>query len=205
MRHRGILVRLAAVVLVAGGLSACGPGDTPLVAYAPPSYDHLTPLRLNVVSLDIDDSWTPRPDSRDLGARAPVPPIAALRQMARDRLMASGNSGHGVFVIDDASLVQSRDRYEGRLVVHLDVTTSDGTRSGYAEARVQRTQSIVNDQPNAARAELNAFVVKMMQDMNVELEFQIKRSLRSYLAPATTTVPAAAPVIEESLPPPPKI
>jgi hypothetical protein len=204
MRSRPFFLRLAALSL-AVGLAACGPKDAPFVTYAPVNYDHLNKLRLNVVSLDIDDSWTPRADSHDLSSRSPLSPVVALRQMARDRLMASGNSGHGIFVIDDASLTQFRDRYEGKLVVHLDVTTSDGTRSGYAEARVQRTQTIVNDQPNAARAELNDLVTQMMQDMNVELEFQIKRSLRSYLAPATSTAPAATPVTQESLPALPKI
>jgi hypothetical protein len=198
-----VLKGLAVLAALAVPLAGCGSGDTPYVSYAPPSYDYLPKLRLNVATLDIDDSWAPRPESRDLGMISPTHPVAALRQMAQDRLLANGNSGHGLFVIDDASLVQFRDRYEGRLTVHLDVSTADNSRTGYAEARVMRTRTIENDAPNATRAELNELVTQMMADMNVELEFQVRRSLRSYLQQGVPRAPLPAPVQQEALPPPP--
>jgi len=89
------------------------------------------------------------------------------------------------------------------MTVHLDVAGADGNRSGYAEARVTRSATIENDQPNAARAELNLLVSQMMSDMNVELEFQVRRSLRSLLQKGPQAAPLPAPVQKEELAPPP--
>ncbi len=203
MRRSGFLRVLAGLAVMAT-LSGCGGGDTPLVSYAPPSYDYLTKLRLNVATVDIDDSWAPRPESHDLGMISPTHPVDALRQMARDRLVANGNTGHALFGIDEASLVQVRDRYEGRMTIHLDIASGDGSRTGYAEARVIRSRAIENDAPNATRAALNELVTQMMEDMNVELEFQIRRSLRSYLQKGAPAAPVPAPVQQEDLPALPK-
>ena len=194
---------LAAVLLLPLGLTACGSSDTPAVSYQPVNYDYLTKLRLNDASVEINDSLPPSNDARDVTRFAPESPVDALRQMAQDRLIASGSSGHAVFVIDAASLLRVRDRYDGRMVVHLDVTTSDGTKSGFVEARVARTSAIDNDRPNATKAALNSLVTQMMADMNVELEFQVRRSLRDYLVSDTPTAPAPKPIQTEDLSPPP--
>jgi hypothetical protein len=165
-------------------------------------YDYLPRLTLQVSSVEIDDSWAPRTDVREMGHLAPTPPVEALRHMAQDRLGAGGPPGRAVFTIDDASIVQVRDKYEGRFVVHLDVMSSDGTRSGYAEARVSRSQTIERDTPNAQRAELAEMVDKMMSDMNVEFEFQVRRSLRSFLMGNGPVEPLPKPIQTEQLAPP---
>ena len=182
--------RLALLAAALLPLAACAGGDLAPQSYPPVSYDYLTKLRLNVASVDIDDSLPPSIDPHDLSRLAPVTPVDALRQMAHDRLVAQGSTGRAVFVIDDATITQSGNHYNGRMTVHLDVTTSDGARSGYAEARVSRSSSFDRDGPNATRAALNDLVTQMMTDMNVEFEFQVRRSLQGYLA---TTAPAAPP------------
>lgn len=193
---------LALCILLPFGLAGCGASDDPPMSYPPVSYDYLTKLRMNVASVDIDDSVAPNTDRRDVSRFAPIKPVDALRQMAQDRLVAQGSSGRAVFVVDEASIVQMRDRYEGRMVAHLDVATSDGTRSGYAEARVQRSTAFIKDGPNATRAALNNLVTQMMVDMNVEFEFQVRRSLRSYLTTTTPAAPAPAAIQTEELPKP---
>jgi hypothetical protein len=181
------------------GLAGCGGGDDLPKSFDPLHYDYLPRLTLQVSSVEIDDSWVPRSGVREVGNLAPTPPVEALRTMAQDRLGAGGPPGRAVFVIDDASIVQVRDNYEGRFVVHLDVMSSDGTRTGYAEARVTRTQSIGRDTPNARRAELAAMVDKMMSDMNVEFEFQVRRSLRGFLMGNGPVAPAPKPIQTEEL------
>ena len=198
---RSPLIALAACV----GLGACATRDDPPAVYAKPSYDYLTKLQLNVASIDIDDSLPPNSDPRDLSSRAPTPPVEALRQMAQDRILANGTSGHAVFVIDSASIVQVRDRYEGKMTVHLDVTSGDGNSSGYAEARVTRTAGFEKDTPNAVRANLNTLVSQMMESMNVEFEYQVRRSLRSFMQTKPNTAPAPAPIETEELTAPPKL
>ncbi len=189
-------VLLGSVLL---GLAGCGGGDDPPRAYAPLTYDYLPRMELQVSAVEIDDSWAPKADVREVGNLAPTPPVEALRRMAHDRLGAGGPPGRAVFVIDDASIVQVRDQYQGRFVVHLDVMSSDGTRTGYAEARVTRSQTIERDTPNAQRAELAAMVDKMMSDMNVEFEFQVRRSLRGFMMGSAPVAPLPKPIQTETL------
>ncbi len=191
---------LASALLLPLALAACGTGDIAPMTFQRPNYDYLTKLRLNVASIDIDDSLPPPVDPRDVSRLSPIAPVDALRQMAQDRLSANGSTGRAVFVIDEASVIQNGDQFEGRMTVHLDITTSDGSRSGYAEARVSRIRTSTNSGPNAVRAALGELVNQMMTDMNVEFEFQIRRSLRPYLMEAPQAAdPAPSPIQSENL------
>jgi hypothetical protein len=183
-------------------LTACG-GEPVPTSFAPLGWDYLPRLRLNVASIDIDDSWTP-PDTarRDQGFLAPTPPVEALRRMAEDRLVAGGTSGRATFVIDEAAIVQSRDKYAGTFAVHLDISSADGSRRGYAEARVLRTRNIDDDSPEGKRAELYDLIKQMMSDMNVEVEYQIRRSLHDYLLTGAPAAPGPGPVQQQDLAPP---
>ena len=182
-------------------LAGCG-GPTQPTSFAPMGWDYLPRLKLNVAVIDIDDSWTPRAAGRERGFLAPTSPVDALRRMAEDRLLAAGTSGKAVFVIDDASIEQRGDSYVGTFAVHLDVSTSEGTRSGYAEARVTRTRSIRDDSPQGVRAELYDMVRQMMADMNVEFEYQVRQTLRDYLQTTAPVAPAPGPVEQQNLAPP---
>lgn len=192
------LRRLLLAGLFIAPLAGCGGGgDIAAVSYAPPDYDYLNKLRLNVASVDIDDS---QPAPGDLGRLASTPPVDALRRMAQDRLIAQGSSGRAVFVIDEASVGAAGGQYQGRMAVHLDVTNADG--SGTAAARVTRSRSQASLGPNAERAALSELVAQMMTEMNVELEFQVRRSLKAALSTAPTTAAAPTPIQSEELSPP---
>jgi hypothetical protein len=206
------LVRRRLLVLLplagAGLLAGCADEPpAPPTEFAPLSFDYLPKLRLNVTSIDIDNAWQPGtvPNATHIEALSPVQPVDALRQMAQERLLPTGTSGHAVFVIEDASLVQRAGQYEGTMQVHLDISTSDGTHSGYAKAFVTATRTIVEDSPAAARASLYELVKRMMQDMNAEFEFQVRKTLRDYLQSSVQTAPPATPVQMQDLnPAPPK-
>ena len=122
--RRAALTALAfSALFIPALLTACGGSPPPPLRFAPLSWDYLAPLKLNVAAIDIDDSWTPRAGAREKGFLAPTPPVSALRKMAEDRLIPGGTSGRAVFVIDDASIVQTHENYLGSFAVHLDVTT----------------------------------------------------------------------------------
>jgi hypothetical protein len=182
-------------------LAACG-GPSPPTTFEPLSWDYLPPIKLNVASIEIDDSWMST-DGRERGFLAPMSPVQALRKMAEDRLVAAGGSGRAKFVIEAASIVQSHDTYVANFAVRLDVSTSNGTRSGYAEARVYRTQPVNDDSPKGVRAELYGMVKRMMTDMNVEFEYQVRKSLRDYLQTTSPDAPRPGPVEQQELGPPP--
>lgn len=192
---------LTASFVTALALPGCG-GETPPTSFAALGWDYLPKLKLNVASIDIDNSWRPRAGTRERGFLAPTPPVEALRRMAEDRLIAGGTSGRALFVIDEASIGQSGDSYQGTFAVHLDVSTSDGIRSGYAEARVARRRAINDDSPDGVRAELYDLVKQMMSDMNVEFEFRVNRALHDYLQTTAPAAPEAGPVERQDLAPP---
>src|SRR4051812_49230114 len=181
------------ILLLPLWLAACG-SEPPLRQNFPPlHYDYLTKLRLNVSSIEVG----PPPPPGPLDAFNPVPPGASLLQMAQDRLAAGGASGRAVFVVDEALIVQIPDGLEGNLAVHLDVLTQEGTRAAFAEARVsRRAVGIGRD----LRGALYDITRQMMDDMNVEFEFQVRRSLRDWLQEATTA-PPPPPVQQQDLGP----
>jgi hypothetical protein len=178
------------------GLASCARRTAPAMAFAPLRYDYLPPIRLNVASIDIDQRFVPAPGGPL--ALDPVQPADALRQMAQDRLQAMGSAGRAVFAINDASIVQFGDSLSGLMAVQLDVYTSDATRAAFAEARVARRSALAGQDLRSALYELTK---QMMDAMNVEFEFQVRRALRDWLITSPAGVPA--PVEEQPLPPPP--
>ena len=188
------LARRALLLLpiLAAGCGDDGPART---GFAPLTFGYLTPLRLNVAAIE----EAPPPPPGPLDDINPAPPAQALIRMAQDRLGAGGSLGRAVFVIDDATITRTGSVLNGTLAVHLDVLTSDGTRAGFAEARVsRRAEGVGSDLPAA----LHDMTAQMMQDMNVEFEFQVRQSLREWLQEATTAPPP--PTVEQQPLSPPK-
>ena len=196
--RRVLLGLLLAAPVALAGCASPPPVRTDFPAF---SYDYLTKLRLNVGSIEIDDSWGETYGATQVGALSPVSPVAALRRLAADRLVAAGSTAHAVYKIEDATIAQIRARLQASFAVQLAITTPDGTRSGYAEARVVRTSTLLDDDPDALRAALYTLTRATMDDMNVELEYQVRRSLRDYLVGDDTagTAPPPAPVQAQDL------
>jgi hypothetical protein len=176
--------------------SGCADDPAP-EAFTPFRYDFLTPIRLNVASIEIERRFVPDGSRRDETARAPVEPASALRQMAQDRLQALGAAGRAVFVITDASLSRTGDSYQGNFVVELDVYADGAVRSGFADARVFRRR---DDADGDERTILYDLTKQLMDAMNVEFEFQVRQRLKDYIT--TGTAPAPAPVQQQELAPP---
>lgn len=177
LTRRSILVLLPLVAAGCGGGDALPARDS----FPPLSFGYLTPLRLNVASIE----EAPPPPPGPLDDSNPAPPAQALLRMAQDRLSASGTLGRAVFTVDEASIVRRGGGLDGSLAVHLDVLTSEGSRAGFAEARVSRRAEGIGD----LRTALYDITTQMMQDMNVEFEFQVRQSLRDWLQVATTAPP----------------
>ncbi len=206
MRFLSRAVLLASAVLMPLALAGCG-GDEPPPprVFTPPNYSYLTKLRLNVGEIDIEDNAGPNGDEvqaggENLSFQSPTPPAVALEEMAHDRLFAAGTSGRAVFVIDQASIVREPNgTLSGLLAVHLDLLTAGGAHGGYAEARVAKDY-VPGSEPTDLRGTLYDLTNQMMADMNVELEFQVRKSLKDWLV-TTTSVPQ--PVQAQPLAPPP--
>jgi hypothetical protein len=161
-------------------LAGCGGGSRPRV-YAPLHYDYLVPLRLNVSTLQVEQRYVPSGAPPDVSQYDPVPPVRALRTMAEDRLQALGSADLAVFVIQDASLTRRGDTLSGNFSVQLDIYNTPTNRAGYAQASVSSTYTgDLDDLPGR----LYDMTKDMMDRMNVEFEYQVRRSLSSWLLPA---------------------
>lgn len=197
MRRRTLLAAPALVAACATEGEA--PPLTPLVE----GYAHLTPLRLNVREIAVEPPGLG--PGRRVDAPAPVNPAEEMERMARERLFAAGLDGRATFSVEAASLVRERlsegglfTRGEERVSVllrgRLEVQGGLGGPSGFASAEVRRSTTGPTDGAEASRAA--TLVRRAMEDMNVELEFQIRRSLRSVLV----TAPSGPGVTAEPLP-----
>ena len=167
-------------------LFACAPereasAPAPRGGFAPLRYDYLPPVRLNVERLRLDEAFAPPSGPGEVGPLAPVGVAGTLFLMARDRLKAVGVGGAATFSIQTASITRAGNALNGILAVRLDVRDSDNVNRGFVEARVTGTRGMGGQDTRAALYDL---LKSMMDDMNVELEYQIRRELRDWLADA---------------------
>jgi hypothetical protein len=158
-------------------LAACGGETTPTRVFPPLRYDYLKPIDLSVRTIDIAVPYMPGRST--INEDAPVDPVGTLRTMAQDRLKPLGNAGRAVFTITDASLHEDGRTIRGRMAGTLAILGDDGQRLGYVEAAVTRdhTGSVEGRQQL-----LYDMVSGLMDDMNIELEHQIRTVLKPYLA-----------------------
>lgn len=201
MAEAGRRAVLAAPLL----LAACADGGADPAPLPPlvEGYAHLTPLRLAVREIAIVP-----PDigpARRVDPPAPVDPVAEMERMARERLLAAGLSGRARVAIEAASLTRQRtaeggfftaatERVSCVLRCRVEVFPGEGPAAGFVVAEVRRTASGPLDGSEGRRAA--EIVRRAMEDMNVELEFQLRRNLRAFLA----TGPAGPGVTAEPLP-----
>ncbi len=183
MSRRSLLLALLAVA--APSLSGCADSE-PDRPYTQVRYTYLTPLPLNVGSVEV--APLPRPGTLD--DTSPLPPGPALQRLVEDRIAPAGSSGRARITIDEARVTRTGRNLEGTMALRLEILAADGTRAALAEARVVRR---LTPGPNLRNA-LYDITRQMLDDMNVELEFQLRRTLRDYLQ---TTGPAPAPAAVE--------
>ncbi|HET6183887.1 MAG TPA: hypothetical protein VFA03_09875 [Acetobacteraceae bacterium] len=172
-----------AIVLVALALGGCfggGEPETP-ASYPPLDFSYLLPLRLNVAAIDVVNRFVPSGEPPDVSLRDPVQPVAALDQMARQRLQALGTTSRAVFSVDDASLTKLGNTISGVMRVELTILDPAGAPVGFAQATVTRS---VAGEDRPLPTVLYDFTRAMMDQMNVEFEYQVRHSLGQWLLPA---------------------
>ncbi|MFT8808700.1 hypothetical protein [Gluconobacter sp.] len=164
------------------GVAACSDGNADQT-FPPLDYSYLSQIHLNVASIDVQDEAPATPDS--LSAKAPTAPDQALKTMASQRLIASGSSGKADFIIKQAYLNRAGDNaVTGAMDVQLNIADAGNQHTGFVHARITRK---LDTGDRTSRRELYALTSQMMQDMNVELEFQIRKKLLSWMTDATGT------------------
>jgi hypothetical protein len=181
--------------------AGCG-GEEEQPGFAPLRYDYLVPLRLNVAAIQVEQRFVPSGLPPDVTQYAPVAPLVALRAMAEDRLQTLGAADRAVFVIQNASLTRRGSTITGNFAVELDIYNTPTTRAAFAQASVSGTYSGDLDHLPARLYDLTK---NLMDRMNVEFEYQARRSLGSWLlsAGAPQGPVQQRPLMQEPLAPPP--
>lgn len=197
MRHFSRTTRvLAAMVLGAGLLAACAqtPPPEPLPEL---TFAHLDSIKLNVASVEIVENYVPPLRGPNIEHLFPQPPSQVARRWAEDRLRALGTEGRAQFVIDTASVVETRlkvetglrgavtidqaTRYDATLTVTLEIRNDRGFRQAFATASAERSQTVPEDLTvNERRAIQHQLIEDVMIDLNATLEAKIAEFLSAY-------------------------
>lgn len=180
-------LRRRTFLLLPLAVASCATGTPEGENFAALRYTYLPELKLNVASIEIENEWQPEGDVDHVESLAPETPLAALRQMAKDRLAAYGTSGKAIFVIQDASLVRQGSNLVGTFAVRLNVYSANGTTAGFAEARVSQTAHAPSGTGPALREALYALTRQLMNTMNVEFEYQLRRTLGEWLVSSSAS------------------
>ncbi|MCR0981516.1 hypothetical protein [Roseomonas populi] len=168
-------------------LLACGGRDLPPLPPRPAGYAWLTPLRLNVADLEVIDT----PVEGRVDPPAPILPAAEVARMGRDRVIPSGTTGQGRFVVEAATLLRSGDSVSVLLRARLEVMDGSGRRVAFAQAEARRSLSGFGSSAAARARAAETVMVGAMEDLNVEFELQVRRNLRDWLLETTPAAPVA--------------
>ncbi len=187
---------LAAMVLGAGLLAACAqtPPPEPLPEL---TFAHLDSIKLNVASVEIVENYVPPLRGPNIEHLFPQPPSQVAWRWAEDRLRALGTEGRAQFVIDTASVVETRlkvekglrgavtidqaTRYDATLTVTLEIRNDRGFRQAFATASAERSQTVPEDLTvNERWAIQHQLVEDLMIDLNATLEAKIAEFLSAY-------------------------
>ena len=184
-------------LLLACLLTACVGTEPEQTNYPPLDFSYLPALPLNVASVEVQTAYVPSGQPPDVSQYDPVSPVAMLRRMAEERLTAAGTSGRAVFVIDDASMTRSGDSIIGVMSVTLNIYTSAGQRAGFAQATVTRQTAGAGEN---LQATLYGLTRDLMQQMNIEFEYRVRRSLHAWLLSTGAPTPVQQAPLEAAPP-----
>lgn len=198
-----------ALLALPAGLAACAAPVIPRVEGPPIGYRHLTPLRLDVATIAIEEEVA-FAGPNDLGRELRPSAAEAVRTMGQDRLFAFGTQNSARFVVTRAQILREpgppaqglfaapTERLDLRLTCRLEIRNPTGLRLGFAEASATRMQTLESD-PMGRMAVAETMLRQAMFDLNTEFEFQLRRALRAYLVEGERAAPPA-PVAREELP-----
>lgn len=188
---------LAMVLTVPVMLGACTP--PPTVKQEPPqiTFSHLAPIRLDTRAVQVIKTYRAPFAAPNIDHVAPVPPIKVLQNWIADRLATTGGPASLTVEITDASLIekplarkgnlestfkaQPVSEITGRLAVRLAIQGDDGSTAN-AEVITQQRQTLLDNLSLAERDQkLLDFVEGMGQDLNRQMEQEIRRHLTRFI------------------------
>lgn len=188
-----VLAVLAVCALLAGAACEMKMADE---SYAPIEFTEMAPLPVNVARIEVIERFKPPLSAPHIEHLVPVPPSHALRNWARDRMVARGRGGVARFIIVDASVIQEplktteglkglittdqAARYSVTLKARVEMENATG--QGFAEAAATRSRTVPEDTSLAEREKiLHAMIGATSKDLDKELERNIRAHLGGFI------------------------
>lgn len=169
------------------GLLACADRDPVIAIPDRPVGVVGLPLRLNLAEIVLPPEPSP---PTGLGALTSMAPAAAVRLMAQQRLGALGASGRAVFSVTQASLAGPDQLVACLLGCRLEIEDAAGVSQGFAEAQAQASITLpAGVRPETRRRAAEAMLRQALERLNVEFEYQLRRTLRAWLVAEGTAAP----------------
>jgi len=157
------------------------------------SFQHLTAIPLKVSSVKIEQHYKSPMKEPHAEQRFATPPTTAMRGWANARLKAVGGDAVARFIIEDASVVETKlkktkglkgvftyeptERYDAKMAGRLSVRTSEGL-SGEVEAEVTRSVEVGE---NATLAERELAWFRMVEAMMADFDMEMEKQINGYL------------------------
>jgi hypothetical protein len=166
--------------------------------FAELTYSHLAPLRFDVASVEVEQTYQPSSEPPNVELLFPVRPGDAAANWGRDRLQAVGASRRMRYIVREAPVTETAletktgvsgvvttdqsERYEAHLTVEVEILDDGGRMEGNAMARVARSITVPENATLHEREEVWYLLTqKLMNDMNTQLEDTLQRIFFRYL------------------------
>ncbi len=177
-------------------LTACSNAPLSTVEFPTPDFNALGPIELAIAEVNVSSTYREPLTSPNVDHEFPVTLSAAAVSWADERLSPSGVIGRAEFVIEDASVIETKletkggvtgwlkdelaYQYDGRLAVRLTITRGDDT--GEIDVQVDRSQTVLE---NISVNERTAIWYQMMDQMMVDLNAEMEKNIDLYFGAFT--------------------
>jgi len=164
------------------------------------TFSHLTPLEVNVASVEIKNAYKATPGVKHVEDRFPTSPAKALARWLADRIKPVGgpNSGKLRLVITDASIIetalkqdksikgtftnQQTHSYDMVVGARAEILGYNGAERAYSTAKAMRTFTTPGNLSLNEREKIWFHATeKLMAGFNEEMEANMRQYLSSYL------------------------
>ena len=179
--------------LLPGALAGCASEE---VAAPVPQlrFDYLKPIYFKVASVNIEQTYKSPMAAPNVEQRFPTSPADAMTGWAQARIKAAGTTGVARFVIEDASVIETKlkkskglkgvftneptSRYDGTMKGRLLISDPENGTDGEVQAMVTRSVEVREDATLSEREQTWFDMVEVMiKDFDKEMEKQINAHL----------------------------
>lgn len=190
-------IRLIAVAALAAAVAGCA-AKPPAPKFPPLSFAHLTPIRLDIASIEVINAYRAPAKKPNVEHLFPVKPVDPAMRWGMDRIMPVGAAGVARVTVKRASVVEvslkrttgirgsfttdQTERYDGVVEMTVVITDGRGRERGRITSRTERTKSVPEDITLNDRDKVWYELTRaMMNDLNTSLENQIRKHLAKFV------------------------